>query len=435
VPRRLPAIALGLFLLVAAPLALASSSANQDIPFSPVGRDQKVAVVSCLYKGDKLQSYDVSAETWARVLDDKLNKYFVEASDGEVTFDFVPIPSFCIFDEKYSETTPPALLGSGFDIEDDPLTIVREAGQAILYADGKIPGRSTWGGTDINRLLVIVNRPKRGRATMPPGLVYETGSSGPKNITVSVISSVQDPVRANGSSTTPGKRGTTEGILNDEDIALVAHELGHQLGLPDLYNDEDGGREHTELWDPMGFQTLQEFSAFSRYLPGWLGEYRTRIVERGTPPEGVEVTLVPRGGPSPRGATDAVLIPTTGPFLRSRGASPTSRPSTGTSSRRAPTRSWMPHASPSGRTESPGRQADGATPTGCPRSTRRASSSPRPVARPRPCCRSTRSPSSALGRSAAPAPATRPGSSTTPSWPRPPTRSARPSATPTPASA
>jgi hypothetical protein len=56
VPRRLPAIALGLFLLVAAPLALASSSANQDIPFSPVGRDQKVAVVSCLYKGDKLQS-------------------------------------------------------------------------------------------------------------------------------------------------------------------------------------------------------------------------------------------------------------------------------------------------------------------------------------------------------------------------------------------
>lgn len=150
---------------------------------------------------------------------------------------------------------------------------------------------------------------------MPPGLVYQTGSSGPKNITVSVISSVQDPVRANGSSTTPGKRGTTEGILNDEDIALVAHELGHQLGLPDLYNDEDGGREYTELWDPMGFQTLQEFSAFSRYLPGWIGEYRTRIVERGTPPEGIEVNLVPRRGPSPREAAETVLIPTTGPIL------------------------------------------------------------------------------------------------------------------------
>jgi len=177
-----------LLLLAAVPVALGARLADGDLPFSPVGQQQKVAVVWCAYEGTFPDDTDITAKTWARVLNDKLNDYYKTATGSKVSFKFLPARYDCLLDDRYSETKPPELPGGKFTLEDDPATIFREAGQAVLFADENLGIDHPWAGTDINRLLVIVNRPKRGRATLPPGIYFQTGSSGPKNITVSVVS-------------------------------------------------------------------------------------------------------------------------------------------------------------------------------------------------------------------------------------------------------
>ena len=58
--------------------------------------------------------------------------------------------------------------------------------------------------------------------------------------------------------------------LPSETISLVAHELGHNLGLPDLYGDKRyfSGRPY-EYWGMMASDNLQNFGAFSRREKRW----------------------------------------------------------------------------------------------------------------------------------------------------------------------
>lgn len=307
--RRLLLIALGL--IVAVPVALGASSSDSDLPFSPVGLQQKVAVVACFYRGDQPEDTDITAGTWARVLNVKLNAYYKAATGNKVSFKFLPATSDCLLGDRYSETKPLEVPGGNFTLEDDPATIFREAGQAVLFADEHLGIDHPWAGTDINRLLVIVNRPKRGRATLPPGIYFQTGSSGPKNITVSVVSVDQKGRAQANLPKGSGRDRNFEGVVTEKDIALIAHELGHQLGLSDLYQEAAGKDEYTELWDQMGYDNLQNFSAFSRYVTGWMPPARYRIVNRGTPTAGIPVTI----SPPLAGGTEAVLLPTGGPII------------------------------------------------------------------------------------------------------------------------
>ena len=274
--RRFLLIALGLIAVV--PVALGARSSGND-PFSPIGLHQKVAVVVCSYKGEKPKSTDISVETWVRVLNDKVNAYYKAATGNQVSFTFVaPRQDPCVFKETYDETKPTDTAGSTFTVEDDPSTITREGGEAVVWADG---GDHIWAGNDINRLLVIVDRKKRRRASLPPGLFFQTGSAGPKNITVSVVTMDQGSDRATHKHHNADMGwDELEGIVNDQDIAVIAHELGHQLGLLDLYRETYDGKEYTEFWDQMAFDNLQNFSAFSRYLTGWLPPSGYKIVNR-----------------------------------------------------------------------------------------------------------------------------------------------------------
>lgn len=58
-------------------------------------------------------------------------------------------------------------------------------------------------------------------------------------------------------------------------LSTVAHELGHQLSLPDLYKLDIGGEavedfpETYEFWGMMAQHRMQNFSAFSRLHVGW----------------------------------------------------------------------------------------------------------------------------------------------------------------------
>lgn len=307
--RRFLLIALGL--IVTVPVALGARSSGND-PFSPIGLGQKVAVVVCSYKGEKQKPTDISVDTWVRVLNDKVNAFYKAATGNKVSFSFFAPRSdpTCRFKETYDETKPDNPPGSSFDIENDPATVSREAGQAVLWADG---GDQLWAANDLNRLLVIVDRPKRGRATLPPGGFFQTGSAGPKNITVSVVTMDQGEDRAtqkhHNAYTAPDEK---EGIVNDQDIALIVHELGHQLGLYDLYRETNDAKEYTEFWDQMSFDNLENFSAFSRYLTGWLPPSGYRIVNRGsTPPGGLDVTVAPPLA----GGTEAILLPTNGSIV------------------------------------------------------------------------------------------------------------------------
>ena len=305
-------VVLGIVLGIGVPVALGARVSSADGPFSPVGLNQKIVVVACFYNGDTAKDTDITARTWARVLNDKLNAYYLEATGGKVSFKFIPVLKDCEFKETYAETKPAELPGASFSLEDDPATVFREGGEAIPFADSQL-GNHPWAGIAINRLLVIVNRPKRGRATLPPGIFANTGSSGPKNITVSVVAPKRDKRAQMPLASGSGRRGDFEGVVDEEDIALIAHELGHQLGLPDLYNDAANGEEFTGFWDQMAFDNLENFSAFSRYLARWLSTSEYRVVTPGTPPGGVEVTI----NPPLAGGTEAVLLPTGGPLVPS----------------------------------------------------------------------------------------------------------------------
>ncbi len=216
-----------------------------------VGLNQNVAVVLCEYLNDEtpfvIDSTEIDSDDLAELMDDKVNPYFLEATkqpstgQGITSFNFIPIPGKCQL--SYPDTMP----------EDDPQILLREAMDAIIYADEATPG--IFNTTD--RIIFAVNAKKRARATW----IYfpmMLPNSGLKMLAIAAI-------------------GLEE--VAERDYSTIAHELGHELGLPDLYQLDGQNGILIGRWGQMGFDRLQHFTGYSRYLANWIDNPGARVVD------------------------------------------------------------------------------------------------------------------------------------------------------------
>jgi len=233
-----------------------------------IGLNQNVAVVLCEYLNDETSFLDslgneIDSDTWAEIMDDKVNPYFMEATkqpasgQGITSFNFIPIPGKCQL--SYPDTMP----------EDDPQILMREAMDAIVYADEATPGIFN----TTKRIIFAVNAPKRARATW----VYfpmMLPNSGLKMLAVAAV-------------------GLEE--VAEKDYSTIAHEMGHELGLPDLYQLDGVNGRLIGRWGQMGFDALQHFTAYSRYMANWIEDPDTRVrtVTSLVPPVGTLTVDVP----------------------------------------------------------------------------------------------------------------------------------------------
>ena len=215
-----------------------------------VGLNQNIVVVLCEYLNDETPFLDntgteIDSDDFAELMDDRLNPYFLAAStqpstgQGVTSFNFIPIPGKCQF--AYPDTFG----------RDDPEIMSRELMDAVIYADEASPG--IFNTTD--RIIFAVNARKRARATWITFPIW-LPNSGLRMVAAAAVGL---------------------GEVAQADFRTIAHELGHELGLPDLYQlDGEPGRLMGR-WGVMGNQAMQHFSSYSRYLARWIENPETRV--------------------------------------------------------------------------------------------------------------------------------------------------------------
>ena len=210
-----------------------------------VGLDQPIALVSCSYRNDGTPILDADGNRLADtaaiadLIEKEVNDYYLVATSGRTSFDFVPVRDGCEFDYADDGTV------------DDPAVMEREMRDAVEFVDRVQP--EIFGET--RRVMLLVNRPKRNRATWVDW-PYLLRGSGFQLLSVAVID-----VR------TMAERG----------LPTISHELGHMLGLPDLYAENPPPRL-VGAWGEMGQDTRQHFTAYSRFLARWIPNPGNRVV-------------------------------------------------------------------------------------------------------------------------------------------------------------
>ncbi|GAA4963674.1 hypothetical protein GCM10023205_29500 [Yinghuangia aomiensis] len=97
----------------------------------------------------------------------------------------------------------------------------------------------------------------------------------------------------------------------DSGVGVFAHEFGHDLGLPDLYDNFSGGETDVDFWDLMSsgshagplFQTMPtHMGAWSKYVLGWTDPQTVPVDGRSRP-----VALGAAAKPAP-GLRDSVRV-------------------------------------------------------------------------------------------------------------------------------
>jgi len=239
-----------------------------------VGTGQKVAVVVGRYQGSDPPR--LTSQQWCDGLNQFVNPWFTLATDGLTNFEFVAVPGICNFDFRPAVEDLPEEIA-------DRISIFREGQAAVDHAVSRGIDVS-----DVTRFLVIGNGDVRGLSTGGHWPIYRTNRGPLTALSLAVIAEEDGRVLFD-STVDPNSLQTRN------QIATPAHELGHQLGQFDLYN-EFSPPEFAAAWSPMGQQCFQRFDAYTRSLLGWLPA--NRIVTVGMPLEGSLariVNLVPAG--------------------------------------------------------------------------------------------------------------------------------------------
>lgn len=234
-----------------------------------VGTGQNVAVVLCRYQGlnnpiqhqpdpsNSSSTVDIdSSQAIADLMSTLVNEQYLRATRvpnptpgstlARVSFNFIPVPRVCNF--SYPNDRP----------IDDPGVTDRELKDGIHFADESVPNLFD----TTSRVLVVVNAEKRNRATpVGPMMLPNSGFS--------VLTGAIIDIRA----------------MRQHDLRTVSHEVGHMLGLPDLYRERDRNRpatlslpDHIAQWGVMGRENNQNFSAYSRHAARWIDNPDERVI-------------------------------------------------------------------------------------------------------------------------------------------------------------
>lgn len=335
--------------LVLAQAALAQGNfgpvvGTRDVLVLVAGYSDTVALPAGLTVADAPGRID---QRWEAEFQAQINPYFAElsrsslASAPNFTFNFFAASRFSgppqPIDLGYSEaSTCPggtnSVAPAGFptlSCSNDPGVLSRDVKNALDAFDTNAPGLL---GQQFRHVVVMILGDKRGRATAIPYSAIDPLRPHLRRPVYLQIAAIRAPLEdllapncnRNTDLVVP-RRTLTQGAIN-----TVAHELGHQIGLPDLYNDRTLAAalsgvvsgypkfQFTESWDLMGMQRQQDLTAFSRAYMGWLASPAMHPPISTTPPGGLVLTLAPPRRATPPASFEAVRV-FTGPNLLQQG--------------------------------------------------------------------------------------------------------------------
>lgn len=284
--------------------------------------DRAVLVITASYADTAVNAPPPSPRVirdvdWVATLQTELRPYFSAASGGLATFSFRPssalvpgMPASVTLPYTEASTAPggsqSSLPAGGlgvFSAANDPEVLSRDVKNVLDIIDAVAPGQL---GVAFRHVLVMHRAAdKRGRATLLPYQALVPGGGGQRRPVALYVALVDVPINM---------------TMQHNTLRTVSHELGHQLGMPDLYNEwgpsvspsaaPPGAPTHefTENWDLMGSQRLQNFSTFSRRLMGWLAPGQVQTLNVGLHPMDEPVELSPPLQGTPARPFEAVRL-------------------------------------------------------------------------------------------------------------------------------
>lgn len=219
-----------------------------------------VVVIVCQYTNSPPPAF--TPQQWETSLNTHVTPFYDLATQSRVHFQFVAAPHVCQLDYPYTgrTTAEPHNIPSAFN---DAFVVDNEGTDAIVKAHERDPDLID----NNDHVLVVLNHLKRGITAWNMRVRYAPGKV--KRFSVSVVPQFRR------SDTAPA---SGPNIDDSDEMSLISHELGHQLGLVDLYREVDtvgkvkfgAGPEFTGAWCLMSTDMSQSFSGYSRFLTGWI---------------------------------------------------------------------------------------------------------------------------------------------------------------------
>lgn len=314
---------------------------------SSIGHNQKIAIILARYAGTESVSF--SAQDWANTFNTRINNYYRDATGGRVSFEFVPIHGpvslpyranenslfdISAIDREASDAVKAVLQRDAHALDATPgvIVIVNRYLRALTRHESYVVNPLS-GAPLLARGLVVIpdtfalDRKEFGKFDLNPTEEDADGDGLKDRDEVAAGTKVDNPdtdddglpdgvevlellgripsdptkVDTDGDGFTDWEEWTQKTsstdplsvpVIADREVSVAIHEIGHLLGLPDLYRPDRGNRQETYgYWDMMASDNSQNFSSFSRWDAGWASESRgLKMLNIHTP--GLESTIV-----------------------------------------------------------------------------------------------------------------------------------------------
>ncbi len=277
--------------MAALALAAAVPPAALPAPQPLIGAGQPVAVI-CVKYSDAATTRLASAADWIATLNRDVNPFYNQATFNQTNFSF-EMPAGGPADGWFSLGFP----ASEYDFD-------RVARTAIDMADPFLDF------TRYHRVLIIANWPAFGAQGDQFAYWYPTDEGSEATF---MEGGAAVPMRQMtvliGNEWVADGGGAPYGGPFDDGAATIAHELGHNLGVPTHYSDIMRGGvvlDAVSPWDLMGFSpTLNHFCGWAKANRGWVPAGRVASVG---PPMGADINQLVTLKPLERAAVGTQLL-------------------------------------------------------------------------------------------------------------------------------